>query len=263
MIVSVSKNKNTFAKGHKHFEDVKLEKFTDLRDIITTRTWSPIIWIQGSRAACNYVTCEYLTLDFDDGAQTIEDIKTILQQWQLAGIIGTSKSHQKVKTTESGIEIKACDRFRVVIPFDRNIEDTRTYTYNMQEAFDTTFHCDTACKDAARYYYPCTDIVHVSPYTGTWPVFEYNHDGMADRNKSRRRKMQEDGIPPSDVTNALIHGIPTGTRNSTCFRIACCLLDCGESEEDIYDKLLAAMKDPIPDAELRRTIANAKRYNGV
>lgn len=258
MIISVSCNTNTFARGHKNFEKVKLEKFSDMCDIITTKTWSPIIWIQGSRAICNYVTCEYLTLDFDDGAQTIDDIKTILQQWRLAGIIGTSKSHQKVKTTESGIMLPACDRFRVVIPFERNIEDAGTYKYNMTEAFDI-FRCDPSCKDAARYFYPCADIVHVSPHSGTWPVYEQK-EGMQGKINAKRRQMMQDGIPPNDVTNALVHGIPAGARNTTCFRVACCLLDCGQDEDQIYTSLMNAMKDPLSPIELRKTIANAKRY---
>lgn len=251
-VISISKKQEVLSTNHKSFTKVNAD-LKQLPDIICDYSWSPIIWAQGSRAACNYVTCEYLAIDFDEGKFTIEDAKTFLQDYKLAGIIGTTKSHQKVKTTNSGFVLPACDRFRLVIPFDSNIEDARTYTYNMRQAL-SHFPADQSCVDAARFFHPCSKIVYTSDQTGRYPV---DRDVPDPR---QRRQLQEGQLLPTDVINTLTKGIPAGSRNSTSFRIACAMFDAGHTPEEIFKTIHKATKNPLPEQELRRTIENAQKY---
>jgi hypothetical protein len=260
-VISVSTRKSVRAGDHKTFEVVKLH-FEDLPSIITKEAWSPITWIQGARAACNYTSCEFLTLDFDDGTQTIDDAKEILQTYKLRGMIGTSKSHQREKTTEAGKVRAPCDRFRLIIPLERNIEDAKTYSYNVKEAMDMLFPgADTACKDAGRFFFPCVDIVYISPHTTAYPIFKYDHEGIDAAQKARRQQMRESGMLPLDVMSYMNGGkIPAGMRNTKGFIVAFCMLDVGYTHEEVFTSLQDMMKDPLPEKELLRIVNQAQRY---
>lgn len=120
---------------------------------ITKYVWSPCLWEDGRRTQKNFKGAKFCVLDFDDGEMSLEEAKKIF--CDCIHLIGTTKSHQKEKNNQ------ICDRFRVLFVFDEPIYDLRLYRYNMHK-FMRNYPCDQACKDGARFFYPCQQIVSIS-----------------------------------------------------------------------------------------------------
>lgn len=177
--------------------------------IVTQMPWSPIIWKGGKRAEANFVEAHYLALDFDAPQFTLDAaINEVFCDYKC--IIGETRSHRKMK---GGIN---CDRFRVVIPFDKPITNLRTYRYNMHRAFERFEYADKSCKDGARFYYPCTRRRFYEPHGDVWETERYTPDWFEK--------------PTFDQTNfrqtlspwaraMLTNVIPIGQRNTSCYRL--------------------------------------------
>ena len=145
-----------------------------LTEVICKRSWSPTIFNEEPytnpkgqkkgkfyRSNKNVEAMEGIGLDFDGGC-TIEEVKAILAKNNLAGIIGTTRNHQKVKVTKSGKKKPACDRFRVILKFDRPLrsdDELKKLWPKISRIFPMI---DESCKDAARFFYPCKEIVAVT-----------------------------------------------------------------------------------------------------
>lgn len=123
---------------------------------ITSHAWSPIVWNNGHRLEANFLFSDFCALDFDDGRMTIDMAREMLIKGDYAGIIGTTKSHQKEK---GGL---TCDRFRIVIPWAGRISDVGAYKQNMKRLTEH-LPADRAAKDAARFFWPCSEIVFYRP----------------------------------------------------------------------------------------------------
>lgn len=111
---------------------------------------------------------DLLVLDIDDG-MTIEEAKIKFAEY--SAIIGTSKSHQKIKNKGKSNEKAACDRFRVIIPLEGIIDKAEDYLETWLQAQKSWPQIDTACKDLARFYYPCKEIIWTNSGK-SWPIFK-------------------------------------------------------------------------------------------
>lgn len=124
---------------------------------------SPIIWQKGTRLAENFISALWVALDFDDGTYTLEQARG---DWaRFAHVIGTTKSHQVEKDGKP-----PCDRFRVLVRADTVCTDAAIYRATITALIEE-FGADKTCKDAARFFYPCTSIVSfgdVDGYTLEW-----------------------------------------------------------------------------------------------
>jgi hypothetical protein len=142
-----------YARGFKYLESNEFDDeytFEYLERALTTRVWSPILFTNGIRTETNFKAVLACALDFDSPVTTLDwALETFKNH---AHIIGTTKSHQKEK---KGI---TCDRFRVVLLFNEIIKDLNLYKYNMG-ILTTKYNADKACKDGARFFFPCTEIV--------------------------------------------------------------------------------------------------------
>lgn len=129
------------------------------QDWITQYNWSPSTFESKKdhdvprRDNQHFEKCGLLVLDIDNDA-TIEFALTEFKEYK--HIIATTKSH--------GIEKNGvtCDRFRVILFLDRPITDVDQYYHNWQLAYDKWPFIDKACKDPARFYYPCKEVVSVN-----------------------------------------------------------------------------------------------------
>lgn len=232
--------------------------------IMTEDTWSPIEWLGGKRAKKNFLRCDYLALDFDDGRWTLESTKEWVMQNKFAAIIGTSKSHQIEKVTKSGIVKPPVDRFRLVIPFSECIVDREQYEYNMSLAMATT-PCDPSCKDGARYFFPCKEITFASPGEN-YPVASLpsDYERQAVRQKRQNKKMevyQGSGIIPSWALFALERGVPEGGRHTMCYRLGATLPHAGWHIERIIELVMDSPIGEIGEHDVRRAVENGSQAN--
>lgn len=137
--LTVSINTDSNPKGGKYSAITKLSTY------ITKLSWSPVVFKGGYRLEKNFLYSDWAVLDYDDGMSTVDE--AIERFCDCVHIIGTTKSH----TPEH-------HRFRVCIPWMERIETIAKFRFNQNE-FIKDYDTDAQCKDGARFYYPCKEVV--------------------------------------------------------------------------------------------------------
>ena len=132
------------------FQPCNLLRFSQIKDLISAYTWSPIIYANNYRLEDNFISSRVIGLDFDEGLTLNQAVDNVF--CDMRHIIGTTRSHQKDK---NGL---ICDRFRVILQFDGMITDLRTYKWNIQRLV-SHYESDQNAKGASRLFFPCLDIV--------------------------------------------------------------------------------------------------------
>lgn len=154
----VSINIDNRAKGGDYAKVLRLSSY------ILKNPWSPLVFKEGmngvhrnklkkggigpNRHTKNFLFSDWAVLDYDDGQVTLEEaINTFCD---CVHIIGTTKSHTAKQ-----------HRFRVCVPWSERITDLNKFLFNQEELVK---HHDTdgQCKDAARFYFPCVQIVSIN-----------------------------------------------------------------------------------------------------
>jgi hypothetical protein len=119
--------------------------------------------------------------------------------------------------------------------------------------------CDESCKDAARFFYGCPNIVAVK--TGkefSWlPIPEGESDAeIKKRNRARIAECRETGELPSWIERVLKNGAGEGQRHYFCYRLGATLINLGYSEEKIIGLIMKSPLRQIGLAEIERAVAN-------
>lgn len=193
---------------------------------LTSYVCAPGIFKEGYRIQDNFLYADWIGLDFDSGelslVQAIDNVFC-----DMTHVIGTTMSHQS--------EPEWRDKFRVMIPLERRITDLALYRHQLAVAMDR-WPCDEKCKDGARFFYPCREIVSVNIDGYSWEV--------------------DENIPPPPPYQAVTAGRvkhrsvtnwcrsrfkvvwPVGERNPTCYRIGCELGTLGFRPEEIVEMIL-------------------------
>jgi hypothetical protein len=86
---------------------------------------SPITWANNWYTTENFENCSAIMFDIDEGTPRMDDCLDALQE-QVAGVVWTSRNHQKVKQ-KSGTTIPACDRYHGILAIDRTISSVSEY----------------------------------------------------------------------------------------------------------------------------------------
>lgn len=246
MIISAVKTTdNPYPKKFKCYE---VRSTKELSEIILTAVWSPICWKNNERISDEFYCSDFLVLDFDEGSFTLSDAKKWATQYR--HIIGTTKSHQKEKSGQP-----PCDRFRVIVPWESRVEDRKTFIQNMAR-ITKMLGADPACKDAARIYQPCLEIVSVGDgATAKW--FPYTEPP---RPKSNPFYAATKTIPP--WLQEIMTSYPEkGQRNKTAYKIAYYLAFYGFSAEECKEAVLSAPID-LPLKEKLACISSGYK-NGI
>ncbi len=239
------------------FDAARMTQFvtTDVADIdaftayLVTFAWSGCVWRDGRRLRANFVSSDWCALDFDDGRWTVGDALQTLKHNELYGIIGTTKSHQKSKN-----EAPACDRFRLIMPWNGQITSRDAYEQNMRRLMEH-MPVDKACKDAGRFFWPCEEIVHVVEGAALdWLPYEAPKPRVPSRSVIHDASL---GQVPQWMEAKLKHVRP-GERNKTAFYIACRLKERGWSQSKIAELLLDHID--LDRREIERTVLSAWSY---
>lgn len=143
--------------------------FDHIAHVILKRPWSGIIWREGKRKEENFLSSDWLVLDFDAHSMTLEQASKSFSDYQ--HVIATTKSH----TDE-------CHCFRVCIPWESRIIDLDEYNYNVTR--NAMFYgSDLRALNGARFFWPSKKIHSVNldgdymevekPTRKTAPEFEF------------------------------------------------------------------------------------------
>lgn len=210
--------------------------------------WSPIQWKWGARSQKNFLKARLCALDFDDGEMTLAQAMDTF--CDMRHVIGTTKSHRKNK---NGV---IADRFRVVLVFSEDIRDPRLYRFNMNCM--RRYPIDRACKDAARFFYPCNEIVSVSDDEEDYAV-DVRKDIPKNFEKTdyeRLRYYRDAHTIPREILIRLQHPIPKGERNKTVYGLAKDLCFLGIDYERILELLVSSQAIDLGEEEIIRTVRN-------
>lgn len=240
---------------HNTFDPLCVARF------ITENVWSPIVWQRGKRAEKNFASALWIALDFDRGSMSLID--AVEEFGDYAHVIGTTKSHQVEKHGAT------CDRFRVLLRSDEVISDLAKYRHVMAHVV-RTFDADEACKDGARFFYPCTKIVSAKegrpfpvsmidpPKKQADPPIDWSDVARTARvPKSNGKKFR---TFTHTTNHFLLYGAPEGSRNVTVFKVCCDMFRKGISEEEIYATV--ASRTDLPQREIRRCLQSARSQGG-
>jgi len=136
-------------QANHQFDGFKVRENANMVDVVLAcqnYVWSPIRWRFGVRKALKFQGASLCVFDFDEGVSLEEAKENIFADCQYA--IATTKSHQKGKDGKP-----PCDRFRVCIPFEREITSLDDYKFTMKRLADR-YGADPACVDGARFFWP-------------------------------------------------------------------------------------------------------------
>ena len=241
-------------RGHWHYNANFIAVDVDffrVEKAIKTHAWSNNVWDMGRRKEANWQFSDFCVFDFDDGIMTLENaIDNYFCDYQ--HIIGTTKSHQKQKGTSP-----PCDRFRVVIPWEQRIKDINKYRYNMR-FYSQEFPSDKACKDGARYFAPCKQIVSTN----------FDDDGFRMEVKRYTKKQREiekewKAYNRERAYQRILEILNSGiseNRNTTHYILGCCADELGMSLNQIQQMIrdTKALKnfEKLRPGELDRALRN-------
>lgn len=131
----------------KNTHSYELMPFTEIAKALKGETsYSPFEFKDSTRLGSNFLRCNLIMLDFDDG-MTLQEGLTLFKNYE--AIIATTRNHQKVKGSHP-----ACDRFRVILKSDIEFNESNKDDYKLlMEHLTKKFGSDPACKDLARFFY--------------------------------------------------------------------------------------------------------------
>lgn len=233
------------------FKSIELLDVHRLAKCITNYVWSPCVWEGGKRTQKNFKAARLCVLDFDDGETTLMDAKRIF--CDCIHLIGTTRSHQKEK---NGL---ICDRFRVLFIFEKPLDNLRKYRWNMHK-FMRNFSCDRACKDGARFFYPCREIVSLA----TEGYFQKVEDDIPEDFETRRAINQtlfEAGVIPNRIYMKFERNFYKNHRNIAIYGFANDVACYGFTPTEILFKIKESnvfknFCEDLTDAEILSAINN-------
>ena len=235
-------NENTkasyFSRGFRTWQNDR-----DLQSAMLTKAWSPVVYKDGRRLKANFLQSNWFALDFDDGEMRLEEAcKTFCDT---LSIIGTTKSHTKER-----------HRFRVVLFSHKIVKDRHQYEYNLKKLIDK-YPCDPAAKDAARFFWPCKEIIQVVKEGYSLDVYDLPENyGVYDN-----RKTEAYGnalvIPPKarQILSSKLY--ETGNRNSEVFKCSCFMARAGFSPEKIEQIIIASKCCNLERDEIHDVVGKA------
>lgn len=136
-----------FIQEYQNFRELALAVSAD-------RPWSPATFAGDQRSNATLNTIQLLVLDFDDGLLTLVEATEVFAPYK--HIIGTSKSHNIEK---NGL---VANRFRVILALEHPVNLDEKFKEYWFAAYEKWPSMDKACKDSARFFFPCTKIVSVN-----------------------------------------------------------------------------------------------------
>jgi hypothetical protein len=268
--ISVSNVKSKDADDHNKFHRVSVSNFSDLASIITQDAWSPTIWKNNYRkikGLNNFDSCNLIVLDYDEGDPTLLKMIETIKKLNLRHIIGTSKNHQKPKECGKEKKIITCDRFRVIIPIQKPMPaNEKQFKWIMQYMMFLWGKADKKCKDQARFFFPCAEIVSMSDggifKYPTPPTIEQLNFKQDMRSKRSVQEVKVYGRFPDYIKDFLSRGI-CNERRPMCFHTAAYLDRCEYPKLEIERRVLNAPfnKSDLDMDDLKRQINNGIEAN--
>lgn len=209
------------------FKPIEVKDLKELSNVITMKGYSLGTFQNNHRTNENFQGSHFVGLDFD-GGMTLEEAKIAFKDYQ--HIIATTRNHQNEK---NGI---VCDRFRVILKADEFINNQYDYKSTVLELMKQYPNADTACSDAARFFYESKEVQSFNSSGKSIPVIKYKKPELV--------KTKIDEFLKGEVSKSTLEfisfGAKSGVWNERLFKAAIDLHEQGYSKEEAIELLTKA-----------------------
>lgn len=223
MKLSVSKSDDISGFSHTHMLPIDVVTSYDLRRLITTKVYSPIVFSRDHyRSESGFLESSLCILDFDKNV-TLKEIASRCHALGLFFVTAPTRNHRAQK------EGKPCeDRFRLWLKFEHTITDLEQYRANMRH-YAHAFNSDRACTGGAQFFYPSKEVVEISK---GYPLQVLPRPSEAalgfkrflidEKLKSQRMRYRRDGSLPDFIEAFFYDGVLCSKdgRNTTIYSVA-------------------------------------------
>lgn len=222
--------------------------------------WSPILWEGGRRKSEFFESAEAVVLDIDDGF-TITEAKKLLDELGYMYLIGTTKSHQKIKHEGTPKEQPACDRYRIVIPAATACTNIDDYKFSCEQ-LGKIFKGDDSVNDGARYFFRCSEITDVKESGKKFTWMKAKHERREAGDKPKPRVTGRLSQLAMKVLFNEWEKEPRESRHKTLFHTAASMRRFGMEDDQIHETLATTdlykeLMEEDGNEEIIRTINNA------
>lgn len=225
--------KKDVSKGFKVYEGSHV---ATMQMIMTTYTWSPIIWKDGHRTKKNFVRAHYIGLDFENPEVPMTaTIKRYCDSWHL---LGTTRSHGTDKQP-------LADRYRLLLKLKEPITRLADYECTVGSLIEHN-GCDASGIDGARIFYPCRVMVSIACDDDLF--LEETIKGPTDEEVAKQRAEFEkrqvlnrrDGTLSRFALRCLLNEMPQGERSNNCWKLGKELAAANYTYDDALARILAS-----------------------
>lgn len=239
-----------------NYKRVDAKTFRDVARFALQFQWSPIQFKNNYRKKANYDCAVYCVLDIDEGLSLI-DAQKILKNKNIKSIILSTQNHQKPKNG------KTCDRYRIIMRWDRVIRDLNDYEFNYR-LWNRIFGGDKNTEEGARHFKASLSYLghtdgELLAVLKAPPKRQINKFAVYEK-----IEFKKSGQLPCHVTDFIERGILIGTgRQESFFKAACSLRNLGLSQAQAISVLKRA---PINisnfefEKEFHHAVSSAYRY---
>lgn len=217
-----------FKENTQKHESVRVESVSTFEDvselgaiICGNRAWAPGLFENDYRLNANLKSIDLLVLDIDAGC-TLDQATALFKDYK--HLIATTKSHQLAKGTQPAV-----DRFRVVLFLETPATTDAEFKSYWRAAKQLWPFIDDACKDAARFFYPCINTISLN---NTGALFSDRLEASNNATSSKRT-----GAPTSKgklskrTKDFLAEGAPNGSWHNSLRDALFDLKEQGYTEE--------------------------------
>jgi hypothetical protein len=233
------------------------ESLNKIAFAVSSFPWAPGIFTDGVRSNKLLENIQLLVLDIDDGC-SLEDAIIIFAPFK--HIIGTSKSHQQDK---GGV---VCDRFRVILFLDKPLTTDEEFKEYWFAAYNKWPFIDKACKDSARFFFPCKEIININEQGAEFTERVVKKAAPSPRQEQQATGSGQRGRLSQATKDFIAFGAPDGEWHHTLFKAAADCKEQGYSQEEtehLLSKATGALDDhdvnTITDVYLNRPSKYAPR----
>jgi len=225
---------------------------------ITLNVWSHCLYAGNYRLEKFFAGSFYCVLDFDENVTKREALE------KLAGyalILGPTKSDGVAKSGKP-----ACDRFRVVLPWEAPIDRLDVYKFNAR-LINQRFGGDEQTFDGGRIWQPCknieTKILSGKPMEVIWDIPKSETQAHKNKALSNAQGFLKESKTLSKSTMDFLSGRSvSGTLNKSLFTTVCELGSFGMDLEDIRI-LLGKVGDVSKWDKFESTLRSAAKRVGI
>ena len=201
-----------------------------LKKLICEYAWAAAVFEGNQRSNANVRGVDFIALDID-GDLTIEDAKERIRENGFSAVIGTTRNHQRPKRVGNR-SLKACDRFRIIFPLSETVVNDDDFKATWSKVVELFPESDPACKDAARFFWPCKEVVASFKGKKVQVCLSKSWSGLKTEPSSKISSSGTRGNLSKATLNFIARGAPVGQWHNRFFKAATDLKEQGYSRTE-------------------------------